>query len=415
MLFGSLFFGLRAAGVKVSTTEWLTLMEALVRGHARSSLETFYELARALLVKREAQYDIYDQVFASVFKNVPMTFAVDDELMKWLADPVLPRALSDEERAMLEAWDLDKLRDELEKRRREQTARHDGGNRWIGTGGTSPFGHGGQNPAGVRIGGSGGGRSAVQIAETRRFANLRSDRVLDTREMGTALKRLRKLAKTDNQVELDLEATIDKSARDGGDIDLVFSPPRANRVKLLLLIDVGGSMDPHAQLCERLFSAAHAAKHFKAFKHFFFHNCVYRRLYTDMYRFSGTLTTDVLKEVDQTWSMIVVGDAWMSPYELTDAGGIIDLADNQRTTGLMWLRRLREKVPNSVWLNPEPKRIWNADSVRMIRDIFPMFELTLDGLGEATDVLRGAKPNVADTKSAPGAVPTLASVWNRWG
>ena len=414
-MFGSLFFGLRSAGIKVSTTEWLGLMEALVRGHGRSSLETFYELARALLVKREAHYDTYDQVFANVFKNVPMTFAVDDELMKWLENPVLPRELTEEERALLEAWDLDRLRSELEKRRREQKERHDGGNRWIGTGGTSPFGQGGQNPAGVRVGGAGGGRSAVQIAESRRFANLRSDVVLGTREMGAALKRLRKLARTDNQLELDLEATIDKSARDGGDIDLVFSPPRANRVKLLLLIDVGGSMDPHAELCERLFSAAHAAKHFKAFKHYFFHNCVYRRLYTDMFRFSGTQTTDVLKEVDQTWSLVMVGDAWMSPYELTDIGGVIDLADNQRTTGLMWLRRLREKVPNSVWLNPEPKRIWNADSVRMIRDIFPMFELTLDGLSEATDVLRGAKPNVPDTKSELGANPSLVSVWNRWG
>jgi uncharacterized protein with von Willebrand factor type A (vWA) domain len=219
----------------------------------------------------------------------------------------------------------------------------------------------------------------------------------------------------DNQLELDLDATIDKSARDGGDIDLVFSPPRANRVKLLLLIDVGGSMDPHAELCERLFSAAHTAKHFKAFKPYFFHNCVYRRLYTDMFRFSGTQTMEVLKEVDQTWSLVVVGDAWMSPYELTDIGGVIDLADNQRTTGLMWLRRLREKVPTSVWLNPEPKRIWNADSVRMIRDIFPMFELTLDGLSEATDVLRGAKPNIVDTKSDLGATPSGSSVWNRWG
>ncbi len=412
-MFASLFFGLRAAGIKVGTTEWLALMQALAAGHARSSLETFYELARALLVKREAQYDTYDQVFASVFKNVPMTFAVDDELMKWLENPVLPRDLSDEERAMLAAWDLDRLKDELEKRRREQKERHDGGNRWIGTGGTSPFGHGGQNPTGVRVGGAGGGRSAVQIAESRRFANLRSDRVLGTREMGAALKRLRKLAKTDNQLELDIDATIDKSARDGGDIDLVFAPPRANRVKLLLLVDVGGSMDPHAELCERLFSAAHAAKHFKAFKHYFFHNCVYRRLYTDMFRFSGTQTTDVLKEVDQTWSLVMVGDAWMSPYELTDIGGVIDLADNQRTTGLTWLKRLREKAPSSVWLNPEPKRIWNADSVRMIRDIFPMFELTLDGLGEATDVLRGAKPNVPDT-SAERLEMSLADVWSRW-
>ncbi len=342
-MFLAFFYALRSAGIKVSTTEWLSLMESLARGHAHSSLETFYELARALLVKRESQYDAYDQVFASVFKGVPTHFNLDDELLKWLENPVMPRELTDEERAMLDTWDLDRLMRELEERRREQKERHDGGNRWIGTGGTSPFGHGGKNPAGVRIGGAGGGRSAVQIAETRRFQNLRSDRVLDTREMGAALKRLRKLAKNNGPEELDLDLTIDKSARDGGEIDLVFAPPRTNRVKLLLLIDVGGSMDPHAELCERLFSAAFAARHFKAFKHYFFHNCVYRRLYTDMFRFSGTPTLDVLREVDQTWSLVMVGDAWMSPYELTDAGGIIDLADNQRTTGLMWLKKLREK------------------------------------------------------------------------
>ena len=397
-MFLAFFYALRAAGLKVGTTEWLTLMEALAQGHAKSSLNVFYELARAVLVKRETQYDIYDQVFASVFHGVPTHFDADDELLKWLEDPKLPRELTAEERALLETWDLDRLRRELEERRREQKERHDGGGRWIGTGGTSPFGHGGTNPAGIRVGGPGGGRSAVQIAESRRFQNLRSDRVLGTRELGAALKRLRKLAKHDNDLELNLDATIDKTARDGGLIDLVFTPPRVNRVKLLLLIDVGGSMDVHADLCERLFSAAYAARHFKAFKHYFFHNCVYRRLYSDMFRFNGHATTDVLKEVDQSWTLVFVGDAWMSPYELVDSGGIIDLHDHNRTSGLAWLKRFKDKVPNAVWLNPEPKRVWGADSIKLIHSVFPMYELTLDGLTEAVDVLRGARAPESTTR-----------------
>jgi uncharacterized protein with von Willebrand factor type A (vWA) domain len=391
-MFSDFFYFLRACGLKVSLTEWLALVRALVQGHARSDLAAFYALARSLLVKREADFDLYDRAFASFFEGVDGHFELDEELLAWLENPVLP-PLSAADGAQLEALDLEELRRLFEDRLREQDERHDGGSRWIGTGGTSPFGHGGNNPAGVRVGGSGGGRSAVQIAGARRFRNLSGDRILDTRQIGLALRRLRKLERQGVPDELDLDATIDESARNAGEIDLVFAPERRNHVKLLLLMDVGGSMDPHAQLCERLFSAANKSQHFKRFEYRFFHNCVYERIYTDIAQWRGTPTSELLKEIDTSWSLILVGDAWMSPYELTSRGGAIDYAHHNDTSGLAWLRRLRERCPQSVWLNPEPPRLWQATTIDLVRRVFPMFQLTLDGLGEAVDVLRGIRPN----------------------
>jgi len=402
-MFTDFLFHLRARGLKVTLTEWLALIRALSEGHARANLEVFYHLARALLVKRESLYDLYDRAFAEYFRGVDQHFDLSDELLQWLQDPVLPRQLSEEELAAIEALDLDELRRRFAERLQEQQERHDGGSHYVGTGGTSPFGHGGSHPSGIRIGGAGGGRSAVQVAGERRFRNLRSDRVLDTRQIGTALRRLRQLGKDRRFEELDLDATVDKSARDG-DIDLVFGPPRKNRIKLLLLVDVGGSMDPHADLCERLFSATHAANHFRHFESRFFHNCVYEKLYTDIFHYRGEPTAEVLKRIDRTWSVVFVGDAWMSPFELTHAGGAIDFRHHNRTPGLAWLQRFRDRCPDSVWLNPEPRRIWNAPSVRLIREVFPMFELTLDGLQEAVDVLSGRRPN------RPTGGPVAASV-----
>jgi len=391
-VFTDFFYFLRARGLTVSLTEWLTLVEALVQGHARSDLAAFYSLARSLLVKREADFDLYDRAFAAFFDGVDEHFELDAELLAWLADPVLPPP-SAADLDGLAAPDLEELRRLFEERLREQKERHDGGEKWIGTGGASPFGRGGAHPAGVRVGGAGGGRSAVQIAGARRFRNLRADRVLDTRQIGLALRRLRRLERRGAPEVLDLEATIDTAARNAGEIDLVFAPERRNHVKLLLLIDVGGSMDPHARLCERLFSAADKARHFKRFEYRFFHNCVYERLYTDIAQWRGAPTTELLREIDSTWSAILVGDAWMSPYELTSPGGAIDYAHRNEESGLAWLSRLRQRCPQSVWLNPEPARIWHATTIDLVRRVFPMFPLTLDGLGEAVDVLRGSRPN----------------------
>ena len=394
-MFVDFFYHLRGYGLKVTITEWLSLMKALSIGYSRADLHVFYNLARCLMVKREADFDNYDRAFASFFMGVENHFDISDELLEWLSKPELPRELTDEERAKLEALDLDELRERFKELLDEQKERHDGGNRWIGTGGMSPFGHGGEHPTGVRIGGAGGGRSAVQVATDRRFRNLRSDRVLDTRQIGLALRRLRKLDKDEGPEELDIDETIDSSARNAGEIDLVFRPPKRNRIRLLLLIDVGGSMDPHTLLCERLFSAAHKANHFKKFEFKFFHNCVYENLYTDISRWKGEPTSRVLKRLDHTWSVCLVGDAWMSPYELTHTGGAIDYYHSNQVTGLDWLRKFRDRCPNSIWLNPEPHRIWNAPTIHLIRQVYPMFELTIDGLTEGIDVLRGIRPNRA--------------------
>ena len=394
-MFVDFFYHLRGYGLKVTITEWLALMRALAIGYSRADLHVFYNLARCLMVKREADFDNYDRAFASFFMGVENHFDMSDELLEWLSNPKLPRELTDEERAKLQALDLDELRERFKELLDEQKERHDGGNRWIGTGGMSPFGHGGEHPTGVRIGGSGGGRSAVQVATDRRFRNLRSDRILDTRQIGLALRRLRKLDKDEGPEELDIDETIDSSARNAGEIDLVFRPPKRNRIKLLLLIDVGGSMDPHTLLCERLFSAAHKANHFKKFEFKFFHNCVYENLYTDISRWKGEPTSRILKRLDHTWSVCLVGDAWMSPYELTHTGGAIDYYHSNQVTGLDWLRKFRDRCPNSIWLNPEPHRIWNAPTIHLIRQVYPMFELTIDGLTEGIDVLRGIRPNRA--------------------
>ncbi|MCA9024692.1 MAG: VWA domain-containing protein [Planctomycetaceae bacterium] len=392
-MFVDFFYHLRRFGLKVTITEWLSLMEALVVGHERASLDAFYHLARCLLVKRETDYDTFDRAFAAYFRGIENGPDITEELLNWLEDPLLPD-ISVEDRAKLEALELNELLQRFHELLEEQNERHDGGNRWIGTGGTSPFGHHGVNPAGIRVGGGGsGGGSAVQVAESRRFQNLRSDRILDTRQIGVALRRLKRLNKSDGPEELDLEASIDASARNAGEIELVFAPPRRNRIKLMLLMDVGGSMDPFTTLCERLFSAAHAANHFKEFEHRFFHNCVYETLYTDISRWEGEPTTNVLANLDHTWSVVFVGDAWMAPYELTNVNGSLNYFHRNSITGLEWLQRIRERVPNSVWLNPMTSEHWGATSTRLIHSVFPMFELSIDGLTEAIDVLRGSRPN----------------------
>lgn len=392
-MFLDFLYHLRAYGLKISTTEFLTLIEALIKGHDRASLAHFYNLARTVLIKKEGDYDLFDRAFASYFEGVEDHFDLNDELLEWLQDAKLPRMLSQEEMDAIKQLDWDTLQDEFEKRLREQKERHDGGDHWIGTGGTSPFGHGGHNPAGIRVGGSGGGRSAVAVAGDRRFKNLRSDRTLDTRQIGTALLRLRKLSKDSALEELNIDETIDASARNYGDIELVFTPPRKNRIKLLLLMDVGGSMDPYAELSEQLFSAAHQSSHFKEFKSYFFHNCVYEQLFDDINRWRGPRTDDVLSQLDESWTVIIVGDAYMHPYELIQSGIAATWGNTNNISGLDWLKRIREKVPNSIWLNPEHKRIWSAPSIRLVHSVFPMFPLTLDGITDAVDVLRGAHAN----------------------
>ncbi len=377
---------------------WVTFLRALARGHHRNSLMGLYVCARSILIHKEQDFDTFDLAFAAVFKGNEHEFAsrfsadaldaFENSLFEWLQDPKAFPALSDEDRAKLDEWDWDKLHDEFKTRLNEQDERHDGGSHWIGTGGTSPFGHGGVNPAGIRVGGAGGGRSAVQVAGQRRFKNLRDDRVLDTRQMGAALRKLRHLVREGAEDELDLPETIRATGSSGGEIDLVFRKPRLNKTKVMLLMDVGGSMDPHSQLCERLFSAASQLGRFQKFESYYFHNCVYEEVFTNIYDRRPVFTRDLLEKLNDEWSLIFVGDAWMSPYELTHIGGAIEMGHHNPVSGLEILGRLRKATRKALWLNPEPKRIWGAESIRMIRELFPMSELTLAGLEEGIETLR---------------------------
>lgn len=391
-MFIDFFYHMRERGLSVSPTEWLAMMRALEMGLGHDSLAGFYHLCRSLCVKNEAHFDLYDQCFAEHFRDAEPSATLRDEILKWLEQPASPRQLSPEELAALEKLDFEELRRQFEERMRNQKERHDRGNRHIGTGGASPFGHSGTHPEGIRVGGESQKRSAVQVASQRRFRNLRHDRILDVRQIGVALRQLRRLARSGRPDELDLEDTVDATARNAGDLELVFRPERKNVVKLVLLMDVGGSMTPYARLCERLFSAAHAASHFKAFKYYYFHNCPYETLYTDMLQREGRPTREVLADFDPSWVCIVVGDAAMHPYELTMAGGSVDYFHHNPESGLTWLHRIHEALPRTVWLNPEPVRYWGMPSVRLIKAIFAMYPMTLAGLEDAITALRGSQP-----------------------
>ncbi|MBN2462296.1 MAG: VWA domain-containing protein, partial [Dehalococcoidia bacterium] len=321
-MFTNFFYTLRERKVPVSITEWMTLMEALSKGYI-SSLNDFYYLARAILVKSEAYFDHYDVAFHEYFKGIKAPPEISEQILNWLKDPFNRMLLTEEERALLDIMDLDELLEELEKRLREQTEQHDRGAYWIGRGGTSPFGHSGQHPAGFRMGGGGGGRSAIQIAEQRQFRNYRHDLTLDIRQIEVALKGLRQLNRTGPEDELDLGKTIDATAKNAGDIELIWRRSRKNKVKLLLLMDVGGSMDPFAHLCSLLFSASHRSTHFKDFQYYYFHNCIYDYVYKDIERRDAISTDHLLHTMEQDYKVILVGDAWMAPSELNSIYGAI--------------------------------------------------------------------------------------------
>jgi uncharacterized protein len=382
-------FELRRRKLPVSTHEWMALMEALSMGLHESSLDGFYRLARALCVKDITQYDAFDDAFLSYFRGVTAnSLALSSELLSWLDDPKKLASLSEEERRLIEALDLERLRELFEQRLREQKERHDGGNRWIGTGGTSPFGHGGYHPSGMRVGGEGGGRSAMQIAGERRFRAYRKDRVLDVRQIDVALRGLRQLGRDGAPEELDLDESIDATCKNAGDLELVFRAPKRNRLKLVLLMDVGGSMDPYADLAERLFSAASRAGRFARFRHYYFHNCVYEAIYEDAAFRHPVPVGDLVASSSRDERLVVVGDAYMHPGELLSAGGAISYTYSNRKSGLEWLRHLAESFPSRAWLNPEPRRFWPGSTIELVADVFPMYTLTLEGLEEAVRHLR---------------------------
>lgn len=394
MLFGDLFFGLRQSGIKVGLSEWMSLMQALSKGALSPSLEDFYVVARALLVKNEAHFDTYDQVFSAVFADGEMPKAEVEKLLEWLSNPLF-REMSPEEIARLEKLPLEELRRLFEERLREQRERHDGGNRFIGTGGTSPFGHSGANPAGVRVGGAGGGKSAVQIAGERRYQDYRQDRVLDTRALAVALKKLRRLSRNEGEPELDVEESIDKTCKNAGELELAFQPPRKNNVRVLLLMDVGGSMDPYAHLAEQLFSAAAHLNTWKKFEAFFFHNCPYETIFSKISTGEGTPTAEFLKERPKETMLLMVGDADMAPSELLSRYGALSYGAQNLSPGITWLHRIRSHFPRSVWLNPLAPKYWEGGyTIRLISQLFPMFPLTVEGLELAVERLLRKTPEI---------------------
>lgn len=384
------FTALRDARVPVSLKEWLFLMEAMDKRvlTAGTRVEDFYHLSRAILIKDEKHYDRFDQVFGKVFKGLetvgageePDVGGVPEDWLKLLNE----KYLTDEQKAEIEALGgFEKLMETLKQRLEEQHDRHQGGNKWIGTGGTSPFGNGGYNPEGVRIGGKSQHGRAVKVWEKREYRNLDDSVELGTRNIKVALRRLRRFARQGTPDELDMDATIDGTARQGW-LDIQMRPERRNTIKVLLFLDIGGSMDGHVKLCEELFSAAKSE--FRHLEFFYFHNCLYEGVWKDNRRRheARTPTWEVLNRYPGDWRAVIVGDATMSPYEVTMPGGSVEHWNEE--AGAVWLKRLRQQWPKSAWLNPVPERYWAyTPSVGLIREVMEdqMFPLTLDGLERA--------------------------------
>jgi uncharacterized protein len=403
------FFELRRAGIPVSIGEFLALLAALQARVAQVSAQDFYYLARACLIKDERHYDRFDRVFAEVFAGAEKIFqellgAVPAEWLRTLATRVFSE--EDQQRiAALGGWD--KLLETLRERLREQRERHEGGNKWIGTAGTSPFGAHGYNPQGIRIGQERSGqRRAVKVWERREFSNLDDSVELGTRNLKLALRKLRKFAREGAADQLDLEGTIDATARNAGLLDLKLIPERHNAVKVLLFLDVGGSMEDHVRVCEELFSAARTE--FKHLEHFYFHNFIYENLWKDNARRFATLTPTerVLRTYAHDYRVIVVGDATMSAYEITQPGGSIEHWNKE--PGALWMQRLCATFPRCVWLNPEAEARWEyTPSVRLTRELVRerMFPLTIAGLDLAIRELKRPLGGPAGALPAPPATP----------
>ncbi|MEM8815796.1 MAG: VWA domain-containing protein [Pseudomonadota bacterium] len=385
------FFLLREGGLKTSITELLTLLEALDRGLAGQSVDDFYLLARSALVKDEAHLDRFDRVFGAYFRGVDDALG---DLFENLPDDWLTRQaelhLSEEERALIESLGgFDELMKALEERLNEQEERHEGGNKWIGTAGTSPFGAYGFNPEGVRIGQeSSRNRSAVKVWDKREYRNLDDSVELGTRNIKVALRRLRKFAREGAADQLDLDDTIDKTARNAGLLDIRMVPERHNAVKVLLCLDIGGSMDDHVRVCEELFSASRSE--FKHLEYFYFHNFIYESLWKDNRRRHAERipTLDITHKYGADYKLVFVGDATMSPYEIVYAGGSVEHWNEE--PGAVWIKRLLNTYPKAIWLNPEPQNRWGyAPSIKLTRELMDdrMYPLTIAGLDQGIRAL----------------------------
>ena len=392
-MFLDFFHGLREAGVPVSIQEWRSFLEALEAGLHGCSLLRFYHLGRACLVKSETYFDAYDRAFLKVFRGVEGALGDDltEQILDWLKDPKNFPELTPEQLAALEHLTSDELMRRFLDTLAEQTERHDGGDRWVGTGGRSPYGHGGVHPTGIRVGGPAKSRSAMKVAEERRFSNYRTDVTLDVRQMRVGLRRLRQLTRTGQATELDLDETIDETCRNAGEIELVFRPPRRNNVRLLLLMDVGGTMEPFYEPVSQLLTALCENHGLREFQPYYFHNCVYDHVWRDngRRRNERMSTLELIRTYGPDWKVVFVGDAAMSPYELTQAGGSVEYANDE--AGIVWLTRIFEHFRRVAWWNPEPSRAWEytRSTQIILQKLGPrMFPLTLTGIAQGIDALR---------------------------
>ena len=380
------FLKLKSAKVPVTTKEYLMLIEGMQKGVVGSSIDDFYYFSRTCLVKDEANFDKFDRTFGEYFKGVEAIMGVEADIpLEWLRKQA-ELNLSAEEKAKIEAmggWE--KLMETLKKRLEEQKGRHQGGSKWIGTGGTSPYGAYGYNPEGIRIGQDGSrNRSAVKVWDQREYQNLDDQVELGTRNIKIALRRLRRFARDGAPEELDLDGTISSTARKAGMLDILMRPERHNKVKVLLFFDIGGSMDDHIKLCQEMFSAAKTE--FKHMEYFYFHNCLYDYVWKDNYRRHSerTPTADIMHKYAHDYKLIFVGDATMSPYEILQPGGSIEYSNDE--SGAVWMRRMLDVYPKAIWLNPEPEQLWPyRQSISVIREIMDarMYPITIEGLERA--------------------------------
>jgi len=383
------FTHLRSSRIPVSIREYLTLLEALRADIMPPSLDEFYYLARITLVKDESLYDRFDQAFGQFYRQLQATTPLQPDVpLDWLIK-TLQKNLTDEEKAALEKHGWQALMDLFKQRLAEQKERHAGGNRWIGTGGSSPFGHGGYHPEGIRLGGpSAGHRTAVKVWEQREYQDYDDQKELGTRNFKLALRRLRRFAREGSELELDLDGTIHGTARNAGMLDLHMVPERRNTVKVLMLLDVGGSMDDHIARVEELFSAARSE--FQHLEAYYFHNCPYEAVWRENHRRRSNQmdTLDLIRRYNEDWRLIFVGDASMSPYEILQPGGSIEY--NNKEAGAVWVQRLLAQWPRAVWLNPEPERTWQyRQSIEVLRELMGnrMFAVTGAGLEQAMRTL----------------------------
>lgn len=392
-MFLDFFLMLRKEGIPATTKEYLDLLAVLEKKMIHT-VDDFYYLCRSVLIKHEQYLDRFDVLFGKYFNGAKIFSDISEKEIPedWLKKE-FERLFSEEEKALIEAMGgLDKLMDRLKQLMEEQKEKHAGGNKWIGTGGTSPFGHGGYNPEGIRIGGKGGQGTAVKVWEKRNFKDYSGDVELNTRNIKMALRRLRIFAREGVPEEIDINTTIQKTSKNGGYLDIEMIPSRKNKVKVLLFFDIGGSMDPHVEVCEQLFSSAKSE--FKHLEYFYFHNCIYESVWrNNAMRWDEKIPTlDLLHKYNSDYRVIIVGDATMSPYEITTIGGSIEHYNDE--AGATWIKRLTDKYPYLVWINPTVKDYWEGTySLEIIKDLVQnrMYPMTLEGLTEAMQVLRGKK------------------------